>query len=254
MTRTVQVVGAGGSLGSYICRAAEARGWNVVKDAFDVTAATRTCIRSDVVINCAAVIDRRAPQFKMIAVNALGPRMLRYACDDVGSRLVHISTDTVFDGPGPHPEAEEPRPRALEALVRLFGEIRDEPHVTIRTSFIGTSGKGLIRDIATATESRPVIASNKLLWNGVTSLLGANLVLDIACQKVSGVVHIPGCHTTRWQLCMDIAKWLSVDERKVRQDDTYIADRRLASEKWLDLGFEPIECIPLQLERMERPI
>ena len=55
----------------------------------------------DTVINCAAFTNvdgcetNRDVAFK---VNAIGPRNLALACEKVGARLIHVSTDYVFPG------------------------------------------------------------------------------------------------------------------------------------------------------------
>ena len=56
-------------------------------------------------------------------VNVEGPRNLAEAARDSGSRLVHLSTDYVFDGKrGHYSESDNPNPRQYYAKTKLEGE------------------------------------------------------------------------------------------------------------------------------------
>ncbi len=60
-----------------------------------------------VVINCAGLVKQReAPDSEFMRVNAYGPHRLAEVCDRASARLIHISTDCVFRGPGPHGEPQ----------------------------------------------------------------------------------------------------------------------------------------------------
>src|SRR5262249_61653629 len=61
-----------------------------------------------------------------VVANAGGPANLPWVCGPTGSRLVHYSTNYVFDGSAPEPysESEEPRPLGAYARSKLDGEHR----------------------------------------------------------------------------------------------------------------------------------
>ena len=63
----------------------------------------------DVIINCAAYTDVpgcESNQVLAMQANALGPRNLAILADELGAKLIHISTDYVFDGDATAPYAE----------------------------------------------------------------------------------------------------------------------------------------------------
>lgn len=84
-------------------------------------------VQPDVLLNCAAFTnvdlceDERDAAF---AANALGPRNVAVACEEVGAKLIHISTDYVFSGKGeiPFTETDIPAPKTVYGATKLLGE------------------------------------------------------------------------------------------------------------------------------------
>lgn len=99
--------------------------------------------RPDLIINAAAFTDVAKAEMEAeaaYAVNAKGPAYLaRYARRN-GCGLIHISTDFVFSGPGPHAEKARTYPLNLYGASKLAGEqavMEEEPDALIvRTSWV----------------------------------------------------------------------------------------------------------------------
>jgi dTDP-4-dehydrorhamnose reductase len=86
--------------------------------------------RPDVVVNAAAytAVDKAEQEAETaFAVNATGPRNLAHACKAHGIRLIHISTDFVFDGSQCTPYSPEEEPEALSVYGR--SKLEGERHV-----------------------------------------------------------------------------------------------------------------------------
>jgi len=84
--------------------------------------------RPDVVFNCAAynAVDRAEKEPEVAAaVNAHGATNVARACREVGARLIHFSTNYVFDGMAAQPylEAAEPRPLSAYGRSKREGEV-----------------------------------------------------------------------------------------------------------------------------------
>lgn len=77
--------------------------------------------------NCAAItnVDGCETQEEIAEqVNAIGPRNLAVSCHTYGCRLVHVSTDYVFNGTGnvPFREDDRPNPKSAYGRTKLHGE------------------------------------------------------------------------------------------------------------------------------------
>ena len=76
-----------------------------------------------------------------IKINALLPHEIANICEKSGSRLIHISTDCVFDGKkGSYSESDVSNATDLYGRTKYLGEVVDRPHcVTLRTSWSGVN-------------------------------------------------------------------------------------------------------------------
>lgn len=83
--------------------------------------------KPDIVFNCAAMTNVdgcEGDEETAYRVNAVGPRNLAFACERHGVRLLHVSTDYVFDGLAsrPYVETDEPAPNTAYGRSKLAGE------------------------------------------------------------------------------------------------------------------------------------
>jgi dTDP-4-dehydrorhamnose reductase len=117
-----------------------------------------------VIINCAAytrVDDAENERDRAFAVNRDGPGNLAEAALEAGARLVHISTDFVFDGrkTTPYKETDPTGPLGVYGASKLAGEEeiarRLKEHVIVRTSWLyGQGGKNFVHTILKLAEER----------------------------------------------------------------------------------------------------
>jgi dTDP-4-dehydrorhamnose reductase len=129
----VMVIGASGQLGSAVARALVNRQviahTSATLDVTDADAVTRAVHEAspNAIVNCAAFNDVDGAESRpqdAFAVNAFAVRSLARAAEEIGARLVHYSTDFVFDGTAtePYTEASAPRPQSVYAASKLVGE------------------------------------------------------------------------------------------------------------------------------------
>ncbi|MDX1934913.1 MAG: NAD(P)-dependent oxidoreductase, partial [Capsulimonadales bacterium] len=160
----VLVTGAGGMLGTDVCRLLAERGHTVIATGrrdglvpLDVTdtGQTRAVIaghRPDTVLHCAAWTDvdgaEREPEGAYRG-NALSAWNVAAAAAETGARAVYVSTDFVFDGEKTTPYTEFDRTCPLgvygaskEAGEQLFRRTLPDRHMIVRTSWLfGANGK-----------------------------------------------------------------------------------------------------------------
>src|SRR5579885_3198156 len=106
---SILLIGANGQLGADLIRHAPPSGWRLTAarhaelDITDRGAVERALAvaRPDVVVNTAAFVNVERCEDepdRAFAVNADAVRGLAEATEEIGARLVHVSTDYVFDG------------------------------------------------------------------------------------------------------------------------------------------------------------
>ena len=162
---TLLITGAAGQLGQALVREAGRQGWEVVAtDAHDLDITDPQAVwgeltrqRPEVVINAAAatrVDDLESDPDGALRVNALGPRNLAVACRRLGVKLIHLSTDYVFDGtkPGPYVEWDATGPLSVYGRSKLLGEewVRQQcpDHFIVRTAWLyGLPGPNFVTAI-----------------------------------------------------------------------------------------------------------
>lgn len=101
--------------------------------------------KPDVVINCAAATNVdgcESNQDLAFRINALGPKNLAVVCEELGSKLVQVSTDYVFSGVGETPlkEFDLVAPYSIYGKTKLQGEeyVRDfsSKYYIVRTAWL----------------------------------------------------------------------------------------------------------------------
>ncbi|OBB01811.1 dTDP-4-dehydrorhamnose reductase [Mycobacteriaceae bacterium 1482268.1] len=174
------ITGAGGQLGSFLTAETGRRDLDVLAmtsaqwDITNADAAEQIVSRGDIVVNCAAytAVDAAEsdPQ-RAYAVNAAGPGILARACMKAGARLIHVSTDYVFDGvfdgaPRPYEVDDATGPLSVYGKTKLAGEqaVHDElpdGHV-VRTAWVytgvGSDFVGVMRRLAAGDGPVTVVA------------------------------------------------------------------------------------------------
>jgi len=211
------VTGAGGMLGRAVGRAAAARGHDVLGLAradLDVTdrAAVDRAVRAagpDAVVHCAAWTDvdgAEADEATALAVNGAGAGHVARAAAAAGARLIHLSTDYVFDGRKGEPYVEDDPTGPLSAYGRskLVGEravAEAAPdHAIVRTAWLfGVGGRNFVDTVLRLAAERDelrVVADQVGSPTWVGHL--ARALLDLAEGDARGVFHITAAGTCSW--------------------------------------------------------
>lgn len=211
----VVVIGARGMLGRAVVKALDASDYyrvlpfpSYAMDISDITDITN--LTGAKIINCAGIVRGRGDvnAKRMGEVNALAPHMLAA----VARRLIHMSTDCVFDGTkGPYVESDEPTPPDNYGMSKLIGEVDGQGSLTVRTSFIGFGQRGLLRWLLDHPEGATIPGFRRWLWNGLYVGTLARHLVRLLDDPITGILHIEGPIISKYDLLDMIAKAIRPD-------------------------------------------
>jgi len=216
------VFGAAGQLGVELVRAFRDRGYEVhgfdraTADICDAGRVETVISEADpeVVINAAAYnqvdIAETEPHAAMMA-NALAVRNLAMACRQSDARLVHFSTDYVFDGTAGRPYTEEDRPHPMGAYAvskyagELYAQAYLEHPLIIRTS--GVFGPGGLRTargnfielmLRVAASKQPIRVVEDHVASPTYAPALADRTAELVERNLGGLFHIGGGTAISW--------------------------------------------------------
>jgi dTDP-4-dehydrorhamnose reductase len=209
------VTGAAGMLGRDVVAAAGDAGHRVValtRADLDITdaAAVRAAVgAADAVINCAAWTDvdgAEAAEGAATAVNGAGAGHVAAAAAAAGARLVHVSTDYVFDGRAREPYTEDAAtaPQGAYGRSKLAGEravaAAGGRSAIVRSSWLfGPHGRNFVDTVRRLGAEREEIAvvDDQVGCPTYTGHLAGGLV-SIAERGLTGVLHVAGTGSCSW--------------------------------------------------------
>ena len=114
------------------------------------------------IINCAAYTAVEACEKEedlAFRINAVGARNLSIAANETGAKLMHISTDYVFDGNGtrPYKETDPVGPQGAYGRTKLAGEefVKEfsDRHFILRTAWLYGDGKNFVKTMLRLSET-----------------------------------------------------------------------------------------------------
>ncbi|MGH8283461.1 MAG: dTDP-4-dehydrorhamnose reductase [Gammaproteobacteria bacterium] len=214
----VLIAGAGGQLGGSLLKTVAAdyqirafmRTELDITDAKAVQQAVRG-FRPDTIVNAAAytAVDKAESECELaFAVNASGAENLAKAALESGARLIHLSTDFVFDGKksSPYLPEDEMHPLGVYGASKAEGERRvravmGNAAVIIRTGWVyAAEGHNFVRTILrllAEKESLGVIADQVGTPTWATSLAEAVWKI-VKIPSITGTYHFSDAGVASW--------------------------------------------------------
>ncbi|HSI15598.1 MAG TPA: dTDP-4-dehydrorhamnose reductase [Chthoniobacter sp.] len=219
MQRTIVIVGSGGRLGAALLREWRTRGEQVLGfnrellDLGDLSAIRERLepLDFDVLVNCAAQtnVDRceREPE-EAQRINSRAVATLADICTRKKARLIHISTDYVFDGTKrtPYHEDDEPNPISHYGESKLSGErcvqAVSDHHLVVRVSWVFGPDRASFVDqiLRRAQESDRVEAIVDKISVPTYTMDAAQLLLAVIDRpEICGILHLSNTGQCTWQ-------------------------------------------------------
>jgi len=218
----VVVFGASGQLGVELCAELGRRGYEVRgfgRAMIDISSGERVEqalaeFEPAAVFNAAAYNQVDVAEREPVAAfeaNALAVRNLALACRQNDARLVHFSTDYVFDGMlgRPYAESDAVHPLGAYAVSKLAGELYAQAYLErpliVRTSGVfGPAGRHTARGnflelmLRLAREGKPIRVVEDHVASPTYAPLLASRSIDMLERDLDGVFHCGGGQAVSW--------------------------------------------------------
>ena len=169
----------------------------------------------DWIINCAAytAVDKAEEDVEMAQkLNALGPKNIATLCKNIGAKMIHISTDYVFDGTASEPYTEEIpyKPLGVYGVTKAEGEkevltILPEDSYILRTAWLyGYYGKNFVFTMINLMNTKDKISVVNDQFGTPTNAQNlANVICTLINKSASenipsGVYHCTDLGKTNW--------------------------------------------------------
>lgn len=181
--------------------------------------------KPDVVINCTAfnLVDDAEKQFwEAVKVNSIAVKNLAYLSNVYKFRLIHYSTDYVFDGKkenGLYTEDDLPNPLNEYGKSKLMGEIflqeETENYLLFRVSWVYGEGKqNFIYKLLSWAKSNEYL---KVAYNEVSVPTSAKTIVDITLKALDnglkGMFHLTNSgYASRYEWAKEIFRIKKIDK------------------------------------------
>lgn len=262
MEKRVLIVGSTGMLGHQVLNRLEK---NSLVDVFDFVFRTKrrresiVCdvrdlnlleeeierIKPDVIVNCVGILINGSQKsiVNAVKVNSLLPHFLRDVCDNIGSKLIHISTDCVFSGnSGAYIESSQRDADDIYGRTKALGEINSLEHLTIRTSIVGpelkVNGEGLLHWFLTS-EEKELNGFSQVFWGGVTTLELSKAIEFAIENDIIGLWNLTnGKEISKYEmLSMFNQLFYSKSKKIIKPLSTKVSNKSLKSER-TDINYQ----------------
>lgn len=226
-------------------------------DATDTHALTRIFAeeKPDIVINGIGVLNKDAEDNpdKAVFLNSYFPHFLARQGTEKGFKLIHISTDCVFNGKkGHYTEGDVKDGFGFYAQSKALGEVNYGPHLTIRTSIIGpelkNNGIGLFHWFM--HQKGEIKGYQKVFWSGVTTIELAKAIEKMVENNVTGLYHLVNPPINKFDLLTLFKRVYQKDSTTIHPYDDYFSDKSLINTR-TDVLHYHVPDYPTMIEEMK---
>ncbi|MCB2353229.1 dTDP-4-dehydrorhamnose reductase [Clostridium estertheticum] len=155
--------------------------------------------KPDVIINCAALtaVDKCETEIDMAyKINAIGPKNLAIAANEIGAEIVQVSTDYVFSGDIDKPltEFDKIDPLTIYGKTKLEGEIlvknHNPKHYIVRTAWLYGDGNNFVKTMINLSKTNTTLkVVNDQKGTPTSTVDLARTIITLVEQKNYGLFH-----------------------------------------------------------------
>jgi len=196
--------------------------------------------RPDVVINCVGLVKQLAAAtdpLQALPINAMLPHRLARLCEIGQARLIHVSTDCVFNGRrGNYRETDPSDAMDLYGRSKALGEVLYPHTITLRTSIIGhelASAHGLLDWFL--TQQSGVKGYRQAIFSGLPTVELAMVIRDKILEhpELSGLYHVAAAPISKLELLELVAKVYG-KSISIEPDDEVIVNNSLNADRFTE--------------------
>ena len=254
----IWIIGSRGMLGTELCRLLENKG-------FDITATDREIDFTDIkaleeyadglkekidwIINCAAytAVDKAEEQQELCySLNSKGPENIAKCAEKYNAKLIHISTDYVFDGksPVPYKEDDKVNPLSVYGKSKLEGEVAIQKlankYFILRTAWLyGEFGNNFVYTMIKLMKSKDEIRVVADQYGAPTWTRDLSECISLLIESKStsyGIYHTGGSGKCSWH---DFAHAIQNEAFKRGMLDKKIPVKKLTTEEYPSKAVRP---------------
>lgn len=211
---------------------------NVDADNFETVIRAIASVQPTIIINCIGIIKQlpisRDP-LTAITVNAQLPHRLSLVTRTANARLIHISTDCVFDGKkGNYAEKDLSTAEDLYGKTKFLGEVHYPHCITLRTSIIGHELKTNYSLVDWfMSQQGEINGFTKAIYSGFPTIEMVNIISNyvIPNKELSGLYHVSSEAISKYDL-LNIIKDVYKKEIKINAFGDFVLDRSMNSDKF----------------------
>jgi dTDP-4-dehydrorhamnose reductase len=225
---------------------------------FKVLSEILDSINPEFVINAIGIIKQSNFGKNYIAnieINSLLPHKLANLCESRKIRLIHISTDCVFDGAkGSYSLNDKPNAIDLYGQSKYLGEIDYGNHITLRTSIIGheISGNnyGLLEWFLNSQVK--VKGYDKAIFSGVTTLELSKILINVVLKKnsPSGLFQLSSEPINKFKL-LELIKKVYRKDLEILPSDEIVINRSLDGSHFNNIFKYEVSAWGLMIEELK---
>jgi dTDP-4-dehydrorhamnose reductase len=201
-------------------------------------------IRPDVIVNAIGIVKQlKSAQdpYLSVGINAFLPHRLAKVCGQIGIRLIHISTDCVFDGKkGQYVESDPSNAEDLYGKSKFLGETTEQETcaVTLRTSLIGHELQppthGLV-EWALSQRGTAIKGFSDAHFTGFTSNELAFIIHLVISKhpKLCGLYHVASQKISKYDLLSLINHYYDLN-LTIAKEQSFYCDRSLQMQRFIE--------------------
>ncbi len=191
----------------------------------------------DIVINCIGLTLRKQELGdieKCIEINSMLPHRLELWAKKNRSRIIHFSTDCVFDGKvGNYAVDEVPTANDLYGKSKFLGEVSSSNALTLRLSIVGREleGKTELLEWFLAQKNKKIKGFSRALYSGLTTNFVAQEVVKIIKEypNLHGVYQVSSEPISKYEL-LNLANDIFQVNAEIAKADEDVSDKTLNSD------------------------